>query len=274
VDELLHTLVFAPRMVAITLVLCIIVEFASPMTRYSIADRFPGTLFIFALPIFSALAIPPLGAAWASLGIEPIADISGWHPLLLFFVALFVRDLLNYWQHRFDHFAIWPVHAVHHSQTELHAANGFGHPLQAFTEFGLITLPLSFVHFGNMNWPIAATILISFQSQVIHSPIRVHMGPLRRIFVDSRFHRIHHSMEQRHFNRNFGTVFTFWDQLFRTAYFPKTDEWPEVGVEGMPPPRTIGQYLVAPLRNITAREPERSVPIQRAPSFWSRYGLR
>ena len=33
----------------------------------------------------------------------------------------------------------------------------------------------------------------------IHSPIDVHFGRLRKVLVDNRFHRIHHSIEPRHF---------------------------------------------------------------------------
>jgi sterol desaturase/sphingolipid hydroxylase (fatty acid hydroxylase superfamily) len=60
--------------------------------------------------------------------------------------------------------------------------------------------------------------------------------------VDNRFHRIHHSVEPKHFEKNFGIMFTVWDQLFRTAYFPRPDEWPKTGVAGIQPPRKLSDY--------------------------------
>jgi len=233
---------------AIPLSFCVLLETVSPMKRYSLRDRFPGALFILLPTVFAIAALAPMRAAWAALGVAPLVDISGWGPLALFCATLVASDFFNYWQHRFDHWLLWPIHSVHHSATELHASNGYTHPFQMFSEFVYITIPLSLIHVGNYTWPIVATLFVAVQSMVVHSPLRVHLGPFRRVFVDSRFHRIHHSLELRHFNRNFGTVFTFWDQIFGTAHFPAKDEWPDVGVEGIIPPTTVVQYILAPLK--------------------------
>ena len=210
-----------------------------------------GACFIVLMPVCAALIAPVLSYAWVScFGRHVLLDLS-WLPAPVLVVGILLyRDFLNYWQHRFDHFAFWPVHAVHHSQVELHAANGYGHPFQLFTEFLVITVPLSFVDTGHTMMPLWVTLIGSIQAMVIHSPLRLHLGPLRRVFNDSRFHRIHHSVEERHFGKNYATLFTLWDQMFGTAYFPKHDEWPEVGVMGLEPPRTPAQVLAYPLRLI------------------------
>jgi sterol desaturase/sphingolipid hydroxylase (fatty acid hydroxylase superfamily) len=75
----------------------------------------------------------------------------------------------------------------------------------------------------------------------------VHFGPLRHVLVDNRFHRIHHSLEERHFDKNFGITFSLWDQLFRTAHFPSANEWPDVGIAGHAPPATLRDFLCYPL---------------------------
>ena len=67
------------------------------------------------------------------------------------------------------------------------------------------------------------------------------------MIVDPRFHRIHHSLEPRHFDRNFAVCFSFWDSLFGTAYWPKKGEWPAVGVKEYPAPRNFWEYLMLPL---------------------------
>jgi sterol desaturase/sphingolipid hydroxylase (fatty acid hydroxylase superfamily) len=36
--------------------------------------------------------------------------------------------------------------------------------------------------------------------------------------VSPQFHRIHHSIEPEHRDRNFGVIFSFWDRLFGTLY--------------------------------------------------------
>lgn len=40
----------------------------------------------------------------------------------------------------------------------------------------------------------------------IHSPVDVHFWPMRKVLVDNRFHRIHHSLEPRHSIRTSGSA--------------------------------------------------------------------
>ena len=54
------------------------------------------------------------------------------------------------------------------------------------------------------------------QGNYLHSPIRLHLGVLGRYIVDNRVHRIHHSLEPAHFDKNFGMFTTLWDRLFGT----------------------------------------------------------
>lgn len=244
----------AAILTSIALALCIVAELISPREKVSIRRRFPGAFFIVLLPFCGALMSVPLAALWHALfKLDPIVNLSGWPAPVIILTSLLAHDFFNYWQHRLDHAAFWPVHAMHHAQTDLHAANGFGHPLQLFSEFLAISIPLSLIDTGGIESPIAVGLIASVQAMIIHSPLRVHFGPLRRILNDSRFHRIHHSLESHHFGKNFGTIFTIWDQLFGTAYFPRHDEWPGVGVEGLPPPKTIRQIVFYPARFISRR---------------------
>jgi sterol desaturase/sphingolipid hydroxylase (fatty acid hydroxylase superfamily) len=118
----------------------------------------------------------------------------------------------------------------------------------AVTEFFVVIVPLGIL---TGTPPVLVASVMAVQNLIIHSPWRMHLGPLRCIFVDSRFHRIHHSLEPRHFGKNYGFLFTLWDQLFRTAYFPQDDEWPETGVDGLSPPASMGEYLAHPLRHFS-----------------------
>jgi sterol desaturase/sphingolipid hydroxylase (fatty acid hydroxylase superfamily) len=91
----------------------------------------------------------------------------------------------------------------------------------------------------------------------IHSPTRANFGPLRAWFVDNRYHRIHHSLEERHFDRNFGAFTTLWDRLFGTHYAPGPEEWPNVGLAEMGEPRGVGDWFAQPYRSAAPEtEPE------------------
>ena len=70
-------------------------------------------------------------------------------------------------------------------------------------------------------------------------------GDLGRVIADNRFHRIHHSVEPDHFDKNFGAGTSLWDQLFGTAYFPKENEWPATGLPDQREVRTLRGYLLA-----------------------------
>ncbi len=240
--------------VVIVLLLVVALEIASPRMKVPMRERFPGALYLAALPVMVIGVSWPLRTVWARLGIEPLFSVRSLHPAVGFIAALLILDFFRYWEHRTEHRWWWRVHSLHHSQSSVHAASVYAHPLIAIPEFFVIAIPLSFIDIGVAGFFFLGLAVI-FQDFVIHSPLRVHFGPLRRVFVDNRFHRIHHSLEERHFGKNFGLMFTLWDQLFGTAYFPASDEWPATGVEGMKSPRTIGDILLHPLmagRNLPA----------------------
>ncbi len=242
------------------LVLSVLAERLWPKAGHVLVGRFPGAIFVLLLPAALFLVAWPLSQLWKAIGIAPLFSLSGLHPAIAVVALIVLHDFLRYWEHRFEHRFWWPVHAVHHSIRDLHAANSYGHPLMAIPELFIVTIPLSFVGMGIAEVPLTVAFLLALQNLIIHSPLDVHLGPLRRVIVDSRFHRIHHSLEPRHFDRNFAITFSIWDRMFGTAHYPAKDEWPEVGVEGLDQPRTARQYLAAPLAHFQGISRSRRKP--------------
>lgn len=161
-------------------------------------------------------------------------------------LTLLLIDLLKYWERRFEHRFFWPVHRVHHAPTDLHAMNNYGHPLHALPLVVMVILPLSLLNFESLAILVAVTIIFGVLNAISHSPIDLHFGRFRRLVIDNRFHRIHHSLEAQHFDKNFGVIFPFWDAMFGTAHFPQPDEWPKVGVAGTDPPSDLLSFLKLP----------------------------
>lgn len=161
-------------------------------------------------------------------------------------VGVCIGDFFFYWLHRLEHSKLWRFHRLHHSVRHLNAMSGFHH----FTEEGFrllfITVPVFFL----IGDPASAFPMVGalayIQGHYLHSCTRLHLGPLRFVFQDNRFHRIHHSVEPRHFDKNFGAVTPFWDILFGTAYFPRHDEWPVVGLADCEEPNDVREYLTFP----------------------------
>jgi sterol desaturase/sphingolipid hydroxylase (fatty acid hydroxylase superfamily) len=235
-------------LVIAVLTLC---EWASPRSPFRLGKSFPGILFtLCATPMAIFIAVP-LGKLLDAVGPGslvrvPLLDWLG--PVGATLALLLFVDFLRYWEHRFEHRFLWRVHAVHHSAEHLSAANNYAHPLQYLPLFLFVSVPLSLVDMGSFALPVAIATVKAILEFYIHSPTTLSFGRLRALVVDSPFHRIHHSIEERHFDRNFGILFSFWDQLFGTCHMPVAGEWPDTGVPESRSPQTVAEWLVFPFR--------------------------
>lgn len=244
-------------LIAIAMAVCFIAEYISPIDRLSWRDRLPGfAMNMVQIPLMIVAAWPAY-YLWKSLGIGRFATIplSRWvAPLgvigfaIEVLVLIVVADFLAYWRHRVEHKLFWRIHMIHHAPTEVHAANTLGHPLQMWYTIAFIGIPMTVIHIDGPAIPATVNFIVVVLTYYIHSSVDVHFGPLRKILVDNRFHRIHHSTETHHFDKNFGICFSIWDRMFGTAYEPVRDEWPRVGLANVDPPRTIADYLLMPFR--------------------------
>ena len=153
------------------------------------------------------------------VGLEPV--VAGWPFWVQVLVATVVSDFLGYWRHRTFHTsALWPVHAVHHSSTQLDwlSTRRF-HPLNQIVTNLVHILPL---HLLGIPIPaLGATLLIrGAYGTFVHANVDLSYGPLDRVFVSPRFHRWHHSSDEEAIDCNFATLFSAWDWIFGTAYLP------------------------------------------------------
>ena len=82
--------------------------------------------------------------------------------------------------------------------------------------------PVELTIFG-MNVYLLRKILIL--DYVRHTHLKISFGRwLNNIIICPRYHQLHHSRDPRHYNRNFGFVFTVWDQVFGTLAAPALNE--------------------------------------------------
>jgi sterol desaturase/sphingolipid hydroxylase (fatty acid hydroxylase superfamily) len=190
-----------------------------------------------------------------------IIPLNGWfaHPWIhwsMYVIApllgMILYDFFGYWLHRAQHKWFWRFHSVHHSIEELSGINSYFHWTEPFFRICFISLPAAYlVGIDGLESIFIIELLVKVQGNYLHTPTSLHLGPvLRRVIADNRFHRVHHSVEPRHFNTNFAAGTTLWDQLFGTAYFPAEDEWPDVGVVGEPSARTLREYLWGPFQRL------------------------
>jgi len=217
---------------------------------------------------FAVLTAMLYQALWSKLGVKPLLPSlsPGGLPRPLSVAigavaAAFVGDFVYYWCHRAQHRFFWRFHAVHHSVRQMSGVAAYHHVSEEAFKVALYALPLALFTTDPYALPVIGLVL-GWQGNYLHSPIRLHLGPLGRLIQDNRFHRIHHSIEPRHFDKNFGVFCTLWDWLFGTAYFPAADEWPRTGLADQPEPESIASYLTAPFRQASrAAAPEAPCPM-------------
>lgn len=232
-------------------------EILAPQNRTTLIGRLRGLLFwVLWIPI--SIASFQAGAALASLiGLHPIVTLpiggaikwSGVAAIILgpILGAVFA-DFFFYWFHRAQHRWLWRYHAVHHSIRELSAVNSYHHVTESAFRVAITVIPASL--FVADIGPTLAVVGFLLQLQIVylHSPTKANFGPLRLLIADNRYHRIHHSLEERHFDKNFAAVAPLWDWLFGTAYWPAKDEWPAVGLTEIDEPQSVREFLDLPFR--------------------------
>ncbi|MAF30369.1 MAG: hypothetical protein CL820_12025 [Croceicoccus sp.] len=227
-------------------------ELARPMGEQApLRARFDGIRFMFIQVMAGAYILAVLQAVlfYYDYRPEPIFDartVLG--SVASAFVAIVLYDFFYYWVHRAQHTypLLWRFHAVHHSVRHLSVPCGYGHFTEQIFKAIIILGPLS--HLIAWNGAVVATLFILFQGTYIHSSTSISLGRGAWLIGDPRTHRIHHSREPEHFDRNFGSLTLVWDKLFGTAHFPRRDEWPDVGIDEHGPPTSVADYLFLPFR--------------------------
>jgi len=84
-----------------------------------------------------------------------------------------------------------------------------------------------------------------------HANVPISWGPFRYVLNSPKMHIWHHDVVLHgHGGQNFAIVFSIWDWLFGTAYWPEDKEHPErLGFVGMDRyPRNLIARLIYPLR--------------------------
>jgi sterol desaturase/sphingolipid hydroxylase (fatty acid hydroxylase superfamily) len=241
-------------------------------TRYplELGRQLRGLTFtIIAAPI-SALTFEGGAKLFGALNLRPLIQLADapWairHPTLTIWMAVGIgligSDFLYYWTHRAQHAVpfLWRFHSMHHSTTDLSGLNSYAHWTEEAVQLAFKILPMALIIQSGTGMPgaIAGAVLVLHQ-RYIHSTSRLNLGPWSWLINDNRRHRIHHSVQPEHFDKNFSIMFGFWDHLFGTAYVPRPGEWPATGLNDQPEPETIWQFWIwsfAPNRK-PGRNPE------------------
>jgi len=166
-------------------------------------------------------------------------------PIVQMPLMIVVGDFVGYWLHRLLHTRwLWPIHAVHHSPTELDWMSTLrAHPLNEIVNKSPKLMVLVALGF-NMTLVAAYLPVTVLYMILIHSNTRIKLpGPLKYLIATPLFHRWHHA---NHIDACNFSMFPAWDLMFGTFHLPDHDP-EDIGIDDPIPETLLGQ-LIWPLR--------------------------
>ncbi len=253
------------------LVLMALWEALTPRRGQSIGrlQRWPNNLGLVVLNMLVVRLLFPL----AGVGMAVVTQTKGWGLLdivpapawLAIPAGLLLLDLTIYGQHVTFHAVpvLWRLHRVHHADLEFDVTTGLRfHPGEIVVSMliKLAAIPLIGAS------PIAVLVfevVLNATSMFNHGNVRL-PEPLDRVLrlflVTPDMHRVHHSIDRRETDSNFGFNVPWWDRLFGTyrAQPALGHDRMTLGIDRFREPRELwlDRMLSQPLRReapVTAR---------------------
>jgi sterol desaturase/sphingolipid hydroxylase (fatty acid hydroxylase superfamily) len=195
-----------------------------------------GITFVVAVGYVTHQAIGGLFHIQAPLISGPAGPVT----IVIFTVTMLVAYDISYYlyhvaQHRFPF--LWELHKVHHSaEVMVGITKDRVHPLDelmnrvwdgvipgiCFGIWSLIALdPVELTIFGINVYVMRNILMMDF---VRHTHFKISFGSLNNIILCPHWHQLHHSIDPRHYDKNFGLLFSFWDRIFGTQFVPDPEE--------------------------------------------------
>jgi sterol desaturase/sphingolipid hydroxylase (fatty acid hydroxylase superfamily) len=238
-------------------------EFLAPRRPQAVGrwKRWPGNIGIVVIDTLAVQVLFPT----AAVGVALIGQAQCWGLLnvialprgLEVAAAVVLLDLAIYFQHVLFHAVpvLWRLHRMHHADLEFDVTTGLRfHPIEI-----VLSMIIKIAVVAALGAPAIAVIifevLLNATSMFNHSNIRIAAGlelALRWLVVTPEMHRVHHSIDMRETNSNFGFSLPWWDRLLGT-YRPQ----PAAGHNGMalgvkefrdPAGLRLDRMLLQPLR--------------------------
>ncbi len=154
----------------------------------------------------------PWKNSWIGEGI--INGENGWIQFALCLIAL---DFFRYWAHRLAHEQrwLWTSHVTHHSSEYYNFAVSFR--LCWFEQVKLVFfLPVAFAGFDPITFFIVHQVAVLYQFWIHTEFIRRLPKPIEFFFTTPSHHRVHHAVNEKYIDKNYGSTLIIWDRIFGT----------------------------------------------------------
>jgi alkylglycerol monooxygenase len=131
-------------------------------------------------------------------------------PLLLLGV-----DFIFYWVHRWGHSIniFWAAHSPHHSAEEMNFCVALRASVTQRIMSFLFFWPLTIIGFKPMDIYMMSALHL-FVAFLHHTEYIRKLGVLELIFTTPSHHRVHHGVNFKYLDKNFGEFLIIWDKIF------------------------------------------------------------
>jgi sterol desaturase/sphingolipid hydroxylase (fatty acid hydroxylase superfamily) len=215
-------------------------EYALARRRHRVVYRFADSVANLGngigMQILAAFFVPVTvgGYAWVYKHWH-VGTISPRSPLA-WIVLFFAVDLAYYVFHRASHRInfLWAMHVVHHQSEEYNYSVALRQSWLDQLLQWLFYVPLAIAGFPTLMYLTMSTLNTLYQF-FIHTRLVGKLGPLERVLNTPSHHRVHHGVNPRYVDRNYGGILIVWDRLFG-SFEPEGDE-PVYGIV-----KPLGRY--------------------------------
>lgn len=138
-------------------------------------------------------------------------------------LAIVFYDFCYYWNHRVGHecAVFWAAHVVHHQSQYYNLSTALRQSASSSLLGWIFYLPMAIAGVPTGMFAIAAVIDLLYQFW-IHTELVQRLGWFDRWFASPSNHRVHHAVNDRYVDHNYGGILMVWDRMFGT--FAEEDE--------------------------------------------------
>lgn len=137
--------------------------------------------------------------------------------IAVWLTGLLIYDFLYYWHHRLGHEVgvLWAAHVVHHQSEEFNLSTALRQTSSGFLFGWIFYLPMAVLGFPPLVFVAVGLIDLLYQYW-IHTEQVGKLGWFDRVFASPSNHRVHHGVNDRYLDKNYGGILILWDRLFGT----------------------------------------------------------
>lgn len=145
--------------------------------------------------------------------------------IVVWIAALLAYDFLYYWHHRLGHEVnvLWAAHVVHHQSEDFNLSTALRQTGTGFLFGWVFYWPMALLGVPPLVFASVALIDLLYQYW-IHTEQIGRLGWFDRVFASPSNHRVHHGVNDRYVDKNYGGILILWDRMFGTFEDERDDE--------------------------------------------------